>query len=152
MKKAGLADSPFFSAPQQQEEEATPSPPSKAPAQNYSGNDDSRSGLAQPTEKDAAGISMRKSTRASEPSREKPSDKSRGKPRGKSRDLPTRDEIQEFSFSLRDQLKVKVQAEVPHQWHKELEETARRLNVKKLELYRFILGEFLGKVRRKGTA
>ena len=90
----------------------------------------------------------RRPTRASEPSREL----SRDRPRGKPRSLPTRDESQEFSFRLRDQLKVKVQAEVPHQWHKELEETARRLNVKKLELYRFILGEFLGKVRRKGTA
>jgi hypothetical protein len=52
------------------------------------------------------------------------SDKSRKKPRGRSRkemreqplDLPTRDEIQEFSFRLRHELKVKVQAEVPHSW------------------------------------
>ena len=146
MKKTGLADSPFFSTPQQQEEETTPSPPSKAPTQNYSGNDERRSGLEQPTEKDAAGISTRKSTRALDPSREKPSDKSREK----SRDLPTRDEIQAFSFSLRDELKVKVQAEVPYKWQKELEEMAHKLDVKKLELYRFILGEFLGKVQRKG--
>jgi hypothetical protein len=71
--------------------------------------------------------------------------------REKSRDLPTRDEIQEFSFRLRDELKarVKVQAEVPHQWQEELDEVARQLRVKKLELYRFILGEFLGKVKRK---
>ena len=69
--------------------------------------------------------------------------------RGKSRDLPTRNEIQQFSFQLRDELKVKVQAEVPHRWQKELEDLARNLNVKKLELYRFILGEFLGKVKRK---
>jgi hypothetical protein len=73
----------------------------------------------------------------------------REKPRGKPRDLPTRDEIQEFSFRLRDELKVKVQAEVPHQWQKELEEVARELNVKKLELYRFVIGEFLDKVKRK---
>lgn len=64
------------------------------------------------------------------------------------RDLPTRDEIQEFSFRLRDDLKVKVQAEVPAQWQDELENLARDLKVKKLELYRFILGEFLGKVKR----
>ncbi|MFC1959375.1 hypothetical protein ACFLYO_01575 [Chloroflexota bacterium] len=68
-----------------------------------------------------------------------------------SRDLPSRDEIQEFSFQQRDELKVKVQAEVPHLWQKELEETARELNVKKLELYRYIIGEFLGKVQRKPT-
>ncbi|MFC1960020.1 hypothetical protein ACFLYO_04875 [Chloroflexota bacterium] len=66
--------------------------------------------------------------------------------------LPTRDEIQEFSFQLRDELKVKVQAEVPHLWQKELEETSRELNVKKLELYRYIIGEFLGKVERKPTS
>ena len=74
---------------------------------------------------------------------------SRKPSRKKSRDLPTRDEVQEFSFRLRDELKVKVQAEVPHRWQKDLEDIARDLNVKKLELYRFILGEFLGKVKRK---
>jgi len=65
------------------------------------------------------------------------------------RELPTRDEVQEFSFRLRDELKVKVQAEVPHQWQDELEETARKLDVKKLELYRFIIGDFLGKVKHQ---
>ena len=74
---------------------------------------------------------------------------SRDKTRESSRDLPTRNEVQEFSFRLRDELKVKVQAEVPHKWQEELEDLARELDVKKLELYRFILGEFLGKVRRK---
>lgn len=88
-------------------------------------------------------------------SRDKARDTSRGKPRdntrGKSRALPTRDEIQGFSFQLRDELRVKIQAEVPHQWQTELEETARELNVKKLELYRYIIGEFLGKVKRKDS-
>jgi hypothetical protein len=82
-------------------------------------------------------------------SRDRPRTKSRNTPREKSRDLPTRNEIQEFSFRLRDELKVKVQAEVPHTWQQELETIARDLDVKKLELYRFILGEFLGKVKRK---
>jgi hypothetical protein len=81
--------------------------------------------------------------------RENPRERSREDPRGNSRELPTRDEVQEFSFSLRDELKVKVQAEVPHAWQDELEEVSRKMDVKKLELYRFILGEFLGKVRRK---
>ena len=63
--------------------------------------------------------------------------------------LPTRQEIQHFSFELRDELKVKVQAEVPHHWQTELEELARQLDVKKLELYRFIIGEFLGKIERE---
>jgi hypothetical protein len=149
MKKAGLADSPFFSTTQQQKEESAPPPPDETPAQNNKGNDENRSRSARPTEKDTAGKGTRKPARALEPSREKPSDKSRGKSRRKSRDLPTRDEIQEFSFSLRDELKVKVQAEVPYKWQKELEEMAHKMDVKKLELYRFILGEFLGKVKRR---
>lgn len=86
-----------------------------------------------------------KSTHASDSAR----NTSRDNPRKLSRDLPTRDEIQMFSFQQRDELKLKVQAEVPHHWQKELEDIARDLNVKKLELYRFIFGEFLGKVRRK---
>ena len=88
-----------------------------------------------------------------ETSREKPrgqsSDQPRDTPRDISRGIPSRDEIQEFSFRLRDVLKVKVQAEVPAGWQDELEQIARDLDVKKLELYRFILGEFLGKVQRK---
>jgi len=72
-----------------------------------------------------------------------PSDKSRKS----SRDLPTRDDIQEFSFRLRDDLKVKVQAEVPYQWQERLDEIARQLKVKKLELYRYIIGDFLGEVK-----
>ena len=87
----------------------------------------------------------REPTRPLETSSEKPRDVSRAKPR----DGLNRDAIQEFSFRLRDELKVKVQAEVPHGWQKELEEIARDLDVKKLELYRFIIGEFLGKVGRK---
>ena len=91
----------------------------------------------------------RNPTRRSASPREGSSDTSRDKSRKVSRNIPTRDEVQEFSFRLRDELKVKVQAEVPHQWQRELEELARELDVKKLELYRFILGEFLGKVKRK---
>ena len=94
----------------------------------------------------------RKSTQSSDNIRGSSRDTSRGKSRDNSGKLPTRDEIQGFSFDLRDELKVKVQAEVPHQWQAELENVARDLNVKKLELYRFIFGEFLGKTRRKKTS
>ncbi len=96
--------------------------------------------------------STRNPTQKMEPSRSVSNDKPRGKSRVESRDLPTRDEIQEFSFRLRDELKVKVQAEAPHIWQKEFAEMARKLDVKKLELYRFILGEFLGKVKRRKIA
>ena len=94
----------------------------------------------------------RKPTRVREISSDKSRARSRESSREKPRALPTRDEIQEFSFRLRDELKVKVQAEVPHQWQAELKALAGELDVRRLELYRFILGEFLGKVRRKKPA
>ena len=102
------------------------------------------------------GNSTRISTQLRDMSRdsssEKPRDRSSGKSRKKPRNIPGRDEVQELSFRLRDQLKVKVQAEVPHRWKVELEDMAAELKVKKLELYRFILGEFLGKVKRKPSS
>ena len=90
-----------------------------------------------------------KSTRKRDNLRNMVRDKSSGQAREYPSSLPTREEIQEFSFRLRDELKVKVQAEVPYQWQKELEQVSRKLDVKKLELYRFIFGEFLEKVRRE---
>jgi hypothetical protein len=102
-----------------------------------------------PTKKSQPINLTRKPTREVTQERELPREPSRDNSRNNPRALPSREEVQEFSFRLRDDLKVKVQAEVPHQWQDELEELARQLDVKKLELYRFILGEFLGKVRRK---
>jgi hypothetical protein len=97
----------------------------------------------------------RKLTRKVTQPRENSRDLSRDIPRENTRehkpDWPTRDEIQELSFRLRDELrlKTKVQAEVPYQWQDELEALAAQLKVKKLELYRYIIAEFLGKVRRE---
>ena len=108
--------------------------------------------VLEPKQEKVTAKSTRKITRVREESRERSNEVPRERPRGKSRELPTRDEIQEFSFRLRDELKVKVQAEVPHHWQKELDEVAREVDVKKLELYRFIIGEFLGKVQRKKAA
>ncbi|HEY5729495.1 MAG TPA: hypothetical protein VLA72_01905 [Anaerolineales bacterium] len=82
-------------------------------------------------------------TRESTPKNTRTREPSSDTPREDSRRRPTRDEVQEFSFRLRDDLKVKVQAEVPHGWQKELEEIARQMDVKKLELYRFIIGKFV---------
>jgi hypothetical protein len=89
------------------------------------------------------------STQEITPARDKPRASSSENPRKKYSKYPTREEIQEFSFRLRDQIKVKVQAEVPHRWQKELDDLARELDVKKLELYRYMIGEFLEKVKRK---
>jgi hypothetical protein len=110
---------------------------SKSPISNFSTSDDqSTSNLTQEITSE----------------RDKPRIVSSENPRKKNRKYPTREEIQEFSFRLRDQLKVKLQAEVPHRWQKELEELARELNVRKLELYRYMIGEFLEKVKRKKVA
>ena len=84
-------------------------------------------------------------------SRDNPREIPRKKARRTLRTLPTRDEIQAFSFGLRDELEAKVQAQVPHYWQEDLDEIAHSLKVKKLELYRFIIGEFLCKVKRKGN-
>ena len=81
-----------------------------------------------------------------EPSSDLPREESRDYPRENSRERPSRYEIQEFSFRLRDEVKIKVQAEVPYSWQKELEQIALHLDVKKLELYRYIIGKFLNKV------
>lgn len=63
--------------------------------------------------------------------------------------LPTRNEIEELTFQLRHTLKVKVQAEIPPDWQDQLDQIANQLKIGKLELYRFIIAEFLGKVKRK---
>jgi len=67
---------------------------------------------------------IQKPTSNSTRERETSSDNPRETSRGNLRDLPTRDEVQEFSFRLRDEIKTKVQAEVPHHWQKELEDIA----------------------------
>ena len=79
------------------------------------------------------------------PVRDQVQDHTREMSRQSSREYPSRDEIQIFNFHLRDELRVKVQADVPHHWQKELDELARELGVRKLELYRYMIGEFLGK-------
>lgn len=61
---------------------------------------------------------------------------------------PSRRDIQMTTFEVRDDYKVKVQTQVPPEWHEELHDIANDLRVGKTELYRFILGEFLGKVGR----
>ena len=87
----------------------------------------------------------------------------RGRPRGTTRSavrdrartvptvLPSKARIEEFSFALRNEPAAKVQAVVPQAWQQELGEIAQALRVEKLQLYRFILGEFLGKVRHKAA-
>ena len=93
-------------------------------------------------------VTRKVTSNATQP-REYAREKSREESHEQPRDLPTRDEIQEFNFRLRDERKGKVQAEVPYEWQEELEQIALELRVKKLELYRYIYGVFLGKVKPK---
>jgi hypothetical protein len=126
-----------------------PEPPDTATESEDAAEPLEQGKLAQKENEEQKTNVTQKSTQESDVLRDTPSDTSREKPLREARSLPTREEIQEFSFRLRDELKVKVQAEVPHYWQKELEEVARELDVKKLELYRYIFGEFLGKIKRK---
>lgn len=139
-KKSGLADSPLF-RPETEEKD----PSQKQVTEGLSRRDEHQS---KSTPKDT-----RQTTSESTQIITHVRDSSREIPRNKSREVdnqyPRRDEIQVFNFQLRDALKVKVQAEVPHEWQQELQEVAHELGIKKMELYRFIYGEFLGKVKRK---
>jgi len=70
-----------------------------------------------PTAALADPVAMGEATPTVTQGRDKSREISSETPREKSRGLPDREEIQEFSFRLRDELKlkVKVQAEVPYQ-------------------------------------
>lgn len=151
-KKSGLADSPFFKL----EEEMAVVPNTAIPTDLPSASEIRPESAPNPTQKTTQVIThVRDISR--ENSRENPRDISRENSRENPRDisrgdsppLHTRDEVQAFSFQLRDKLKIKVQAEVPHEWRVELEKISHDLNVKKMELYRYIYGEFLGKVKQK---
>ena len=97
--------------------------------------------------------STQKITHTRDHSREKKREIPRKSSRINSRDLNdinmTREEIQEFTFHMRDVVKVKMQLEVPPEWREELKEIAFQLNVGKLELYRIIIGRFLGKTPKQ---
>ncbi len=61
---------------------------------------------------------------------------------------PTKEEMEEFNWRLRNEPIQKFTTELPAQWMEDMKDIAYRTGVKKLELYRFIIGEFLGKVKR----
>ena len=60
--------------------------------------------------------------------------------------LPSAEEIEACSFRLRKTNKVRVNADVPEDWQKELADLAYQLGVGKYELNMYILGVFLGKI------
>ena len=139
-KKSGLGDSPLFQREKKVEDRYQKQTVTKPPELSKQ--------HPQPTPNSTSKVTL-ESTRITTPARDKLRDNPRTLSRQADVPYPNRNEIQTFSFQLRDAWKVKVQAEVPHEWQKELEEIAHTLNIKKMELYRFIFGEFLGKVKRK---
>ena len=58
--------------------------------------------------------------------------------------------VEELAFGLRKGQKAKVNTEIPLAWKVELDDLAHRLKVGKYDLLMFVIGEFLGKVRRGG--
>ncbi len=59
------------------------------------------------------------------------------------------DDVELLDFELRKIRKFRVNADIPEDWKEELDSLAFRLKVGKYELLTFVIGQFLGKVKRK---
>lgn len=68
-----------------------------------------------------------------------------------SKSLRTED-IEQLNFELRKVSKVRVNADVPHEWKKLIDDLAHELGVGKYELLMYVIGLYLGKVKRKKPA
>ena len=66
--------------------------------------------------------------------------------------LPTQEDIELMAFELRKAPKTKVNTEVVEEWKEELNKIAFNMHIGKYQLVEFIIGEFLGKVRRKNSS
>jgi hypothetical protein len=62
---------------------------------------------------------------------------------------PSTDQIEQLSFELRKVRKFRVNADIPQAWKDELDDLAHELRVGKYELMTFVVGEWLGTVKRK---
>lgn len=61
--------------------------------------------------------------------------------------LPSKEVIEEFYFHTRNLPTKKENIELPFEWMKELREIGIKKGLKKVELHRYIYGQFLGKVK-----
>ena len=59
------------------------------------------------------------------------------------------DAVELLDFELRKVRKFRVNADIPGDWKEELDSLAFRLRVGKYELLTFVVGQFLGKVKRE---
>jgi hypothetical protein len=65
--------------------------------------------------------------------------------------MPSKDEVEEFNWKLRRERFQKFTTDIPSSWLKELNDMAYEMDVKKIELYRYMIAEFLWKVKRRKT-
>ncbi len=59
------------------------------------------------------------------------------------------DDVELLDFELRKVRKFRVNADIPEDWKEELDSLAFKLKVGKYELLTFVIGQFLGKVKRR---
>jgi len=64
----------------------------------------------------------------------------------RSHNLPTADEVEEMVFRLRKEPKIRINADFPEEWKKELDEYAHTASVGKYHLVMFAVGKMLGKI------
>lgn len=63
-----------------------------------------------------------------------------------SHNLPTADEVEEAVFRFRKESKIRINADFPENWKKELDEYAYQAGVGKYHLVMFAVGKMLGKI------
>lgn len=64
----------------------------------------------------------------------------------RSHNLPTADEVEEMVFRLRKEPKIRINADFPEDWKKELDEYAHTASVGKYHLVMYAVGKMLGKI------
>ena len=62
--------------------------------------------------------------------------------------LPSTEEVEDLSYTLRKIPKIRVNADVPPDWKDQLDEIAYQLRVGKYELMLYVIGQFLGQAKR----
>ncbi len=61
--------------------------------------------------------------------------------------IPTKQQLEEFSFKYRNLSTKNLNMELPKEWMKEVSNIANKMEIKKVLIYRYIIGQFLGKVK-----
>ena len=64
------------------------------------------------------------------------------------RRLPSTEEVEDLSYTLRKIPKTRVNADVPQEWKDQLDDIAYQLRVGKYELMLYVIGEFLGQTKQ----